>query len=336
MEILNEKNLTRNNLRPKSQSLQSLNAQALTRTFSLDDMDWTKKVDHSISWMPESMLALTFLSSYRLLNSDQKLAINQKYALAICEQFIWFEQELLCRVIARLMPKLQDQTLKKCLENFANEETRHSELFGKLLNLADPETYKTSHIESRDFNYFKLSLGSKLFFEALIRFPNLFLVWVWLAIFFEEKTIHFSQMYKKCQDNMGHSNVDAQFAKAHALHMIDESRHLQIDQYLLKAFYEPKFFWQKRLCAKLTQLIFRAYKSPRRIAKRILIKLAKEQAEHQLVYKKLINELPTLRKNQAYQEATYSRQVMGRTLGSLELYPEMNCALKELSPSIRN
>ena len=76
-------------------SLQRLNQLASKNAYGIEDLDWSLNVDRSKLWAPPAMSPLTYLPSFDRLDEAQQLRYNQIFALAICEQFIWFETNFL-------------------------------------------------------------------------------------------------------------------------------------------------------------------------------------------------------------------------------------------------
>ena len=198
-------------------SLNKLNSQASERTFYLQDLTWDEGVDHSKKWMPESMLPLSYLPSFKVLPADLKLAINQKYALAICEQFIWFEQELIVPILTNLIQKKAiEPSLAQNLQNVIDEETRHSKMFHLMLKHAAPDKYGKNY-----FHYFKLPKIPTFYFQRIINNPVHLNAWVWLAVYFEERTLDFSRRYSLAKRPSRNEGIDDNFTHVHELHMID-------------------------------------------------------------------------------------------------------------------
>ena len=309
----------RNSRGVHSQPLAVLNEQAKTRTFSLDDVDWKIKFDETKRWIPDPVVSLSFLPAFQSLSPANQLKINQLASIGICEQFVWFEEDLLVTALEGVLKADNlEADLKLCLTNFVKEERRHSAMFHGMLEKFDPDHY----LKNR-FHLVKLNFIQKFIFDRVVQNPKTLLPWIWIAIFFEERTLHVSQLYRKA-----HGTVDESFARVHALHMIDEARHLQIDQYLLDAFYDPAPRWKKRLSAWLCYKIFSRYRSPKRIAERILNRVIEMNVESQdlaevRILKVLKKQLPMLRDSASFSEQHFGPKVLPRTRELMAQYPEM-------------
>ncbi len=305
-----------------------LNEQSRTRTFSLDDVDWSRPLDVSRDWMPEAFVSASYLPSFAQLPAEIRRRYNQLNALAVCEQFVWFEEDLISRVITNLLGSNElTGDLRLCLENFVREEERHSEMFKRVLLKAEPDYYS-----NHKYQYFTLTRFQSKFFENVVARPHLFLVWTWMAIYFEERTLHISQLYRRAERASSQDQkIDETFSRVHFLHMIDEARHLQIDQYLLEAFFVHESAWKKRLAAHLTHKVFEAYRAPKRIALRILETLKKEDPSVTNVCDQIASELPLLATSPEFKHAMFSNEALGRTRELLKSHPEMKAAYQSLA-----
>ncbi len=306
-----------------SQPLSVLNEQAKTRTFSVDDVDWESEFDFTKRWIPDEVASMTYLPAYHCLSEANKLRLNQLTSIGVCEQFVWFEEDLLTVALAEIL-KRRDVTpdLKECLENFIDEEKRHSLMFRRMLLKFSADRYKF-----QPYWLVKLNAIQNFVFAKVVRNPHVFLSWIWLAIFFEERTLHVSQLYRRAE-HFDQNPVDPMFSRVHALHMIDEARHLQIDQYLLFAFYDRAPIWKRKLSAWLSFKIFANYRSPKRIAKKILGLLIDENIaaknDDQAHYlRTMAKQLPILRESTAFQNALFGPKILPRTRELMSQYPEM-------------
>ena len=306
--------------------LKTLNHQSKTHTFSVSDVDWKKGLDFRLKWMPESLMNVSYLPSYNKLLDKQKLKLNQSWAKGLCEQFIWLEH-ILCAIAETMLKKKSlSYELKTCLENFCEEETRHTEVFKKLLFQADP-----SYEKQFSYKFLKNSKRTNYFFHLVTSYPDTFILWTWIAIFFEEKTLHCSREYRKYEKFKGKQNLDPTFSRVHFLHMIDEARHVQIDQHLLSNFYDKAPFWKKRLNARLLYRIISSTTSPHIIAKTSLKAVKKAIAHYHEPLCTLEKEIPSLAHNQKFLSSMHGTSCIGRFRSLLSCYPEM----KEISDHLK-
>lgn len=301
----------------RSQPLDELNRQASAHTFSIDDVPWATPLSNEKNWIAESLVTVRYLPSYKSLTAEQRLRYNHLYALSVCEQFIWFEQGLICPIINKWIANSDlPEDFRLALKFFNEEELRHSSMFRRLLKKADHRAYSTG-----DFRLYKLKPLHKAFFNSVIRWPQIFLAWIWMAIYFEERTLFISRHY---HDD---ASVDQTFRRCHQLHMIDEARHLQIDQYLLKYFYDSASPFKRRLAGKMFTALLRAYTSPKNTSRNILRQMRLEKCGPQNSLIKLHKDVAQLGHSRQFVEDFFGQGAMKRTRILLSQYPEMKKAL---------
>lgn len=299
----------------RSLPLEELNRRSEKDAFNLKDCQFKGTASSDRQWMPEGMLPLSYLPKFQQLPDHLKMKINQMYAQAICEQFIWFEKRLLCPILVKLNKgKNLPPPLKETLRHFSEEEDKHSELFWRVLEYSNPRLYS-----QRQFFYFNLKAYQNLFIGTIVKHPNKFLVWVWMAVFFEERTIEFSRQYRREA-----KTLDPTFVKAHHLHLLEESRHVQMDQYLLQYFYNDASKIKKIIAVILFKILLKSYTSPQRISKNIIRQLKKTFPKEKKILKQLEKELPLLSTNLQYQKKTFGPETLPRTHLLLDKYKEMS------------
>lgn len=298
-----------------------LNKLAKERAFGIDDLDWNQKVSRDKDWTPPEMVPLAYLPSYDFLTQAQKKRFNQLYGLSICEQFIWLEETLLAGVLDYFLEKDDlDPELRTALTYFSNEEKKHSEMFFRVLEKSEPAWYK-----DRKLQIFKTNFIHDILFGTICKFPEVFMVWVWLALFFEERTVDFSRKYQKIYAKTKDEEVDFNFWQVHYYHMLDEARHHQMDEVLLERFYDKAAGWRRSLTGWMFKKILFAYLGPKRNAKKILDIMSYEFSDltPELV-SKLKAELPLLREHAKFQEVNFGKAAIGATLKLIADYPEMD------------
>lgn len=301
--------------------LQRLNKSSIDRAFTIDDMNWQTPVDRSVKWAPDHMVSINYIPSCKLLTKQQRLRYNQLFSMSICEQFVWLENNLLADVLIDAMKKTNlSSELKTGLENFYNEEEKHGEMFWRTLEVAEPKWY----LGDREFKIFKTNKIQDAFFATICKYPDTLLVWIWMALFFEERTLDYSKQYQKAyKGSVG--NIDFNFWQVHYYHMLDEVRHQQMDEVFLESFYLNASPWKRRLCGAMFDKIIKAYIAPKRNARVMLTLLGEEFPELKThIIPKLKSELPTLRHNNEFQEMAFGRHAIGRTLELMARYNEFD------------
>lgn len=299
-------------------SLATLNRKSRELAFGLEDIDWFVPVDRAKPWMPDGIGTLYFLPSYQLLEAEEKLRYNQLHALGIVEQFIWLEQEVVITPVRFLARKRElPQELREALWHFAEEENKHIAMFWRLLEKSEPKWYPQHRPR-----LFKVTPLQQFLMTRITERPELLLVWIWITIFVEERTIFLSREYMNaCRKAPG--IVDALHTMVHEFHFRDEARHYQLDQHLLTWIYDVQSAWKRRLCGWMFAQVVRSYVFPHRTARRILAVMEREFPRlRQSIAPQLRAELPGIGFNIEFHRKLLSRRALPRTLALLAGYPE--------------
>lgn len=256
----------------RSQPLSELNSKAKTHSFELNDYDFAKRHDraHELHWAPPGMAPLTYLKAFQALTSEQKLRYNQLFALGILEQFAWFESDLLGRILVQKIARLRAGEFREALEHFVADEVKHTEMFWQIMEKYEPEIYS-----ERKYHFLNLGFLQKLGVWFLVTFPELNLAWIWMAIFFEERTLDYSKKYVDCERKTP-GKIDPQFLTAHRLHLIDEARHFQMDIHFLERIYNPAGWLKKSWAYFGMRRLMKAYTSPKRVTFKVLERMQTE------------------------------------------------------------
>ncbi len=302
--------------------LENINERSEKQFYSIDELDWETPMNKNINWVPEEMNYISYLPSYKRLTEKQRLRLNQLYAMSICEQFVWLENNLLAGI---LTDGFQDEALhpefRKNINTFYTEEEKHSEMFWRVLEKSEPTWYKND----RSFKIFKTNKIQNLFFDAITKYNKTFLVWIWLALFFEERTLDFSKKYQRAYQK-DKSQLDFNFWQVHFYHMKDEIRHHQMDEIFLAEFYDKASIWKRKICGNMFFKLMKAYLAPKRNAKVIIGILENEFPEilKSNLSQDLRNELPLLEKHSEYQSIVFGKDAIGRTLELMAKYDEFD------------
>lgn len=308
-------------------TLDRLNHLAHKHQFDVEALDWSRPIRRDLRWAPDELAPLSHLPAYEALDDHERLRLNQLFSLGVCEQFIWLEQTVLVRTLEGVLARWAElpvaaiahaEALKLALENFVAEERKHSEMFWRVLEKAEPSWYA-----ERRFRLFNVSPIQAFLVDRIIANPSLFLVWIWTAIFFEERTIHYCKHFRR-QGKRAPGSIDPTFLDVHEHHFLDEARHIQLDEHLLTGFYDPQPRWRRELAGRMFYGVMRAYTSPKRTAARILDILADEHPRLRArVVPELRRELPGLARNRSFHAAVFSREAAPRTFELFERYAEL-------------
>jgi len=310
--------------------LGALNRRAQARAFDLDQIDWSLRVDRAKAWEPEGLGALGFLPSSASLSPAQRLRCNQLQALGRCEQFIWFETQLIravrCLRAAGGLPRALDEAL----DHLATEETKHIAMFWRLLEKSEPLWYAR-----RRPCLARLAPQQRLVMNRITGHPRTFLAWIWLTIFVEERALFLSLEHVRAA-KAAPGRIDALHAQVHAFHLRDEARHCRLDQHLLAELYDPQPRWKKALAAAMLRPVTRAWVTAPRTSARVLEQLGREfPALRAGALPRLRAELRNVARSPAYRRRLFSRASMPRSLALLAEYREHD-RLWEAFPAARS
>ena len=316
-------------MRKRLDSLNALNRRARDDAFSADDIDWALEVDRAKPWEPDELGALWFLPSFAALDAEQRRRCNQLHAIGICEQFVWFERELVCGIANIVRWRALPAQLGEALRHFMVEEEKHIEMFWRLLEKSEPGWYR-----SRTPRVFRVSPLHQFSMDRMAANPRLLIAWVWLAIFVEERTLYLSRLHISAAKKAS-AQVDALHTQVHSFHFRDEVRHYQLDQHLLTWIYDPQPRWKKQLSAFMFRQFVRSYVAARRTATHILTQLGNEYpALRREVLPQMLSEMRQVARNPRYHEKHFSPAAQPHTLKLLAEYPEHD-RLWELLPAAK-
>jgi hypothetical protein len=312
---------TARNPRKTLDSLEALNRRSRDLAYGIEDLDWSREVDRSRPWAPDDLGPLWFAPSFRKLGAAEGLRCNQLNALAQCEKLAWFEAWLV-RIadnvsrIARVPAPVEEG-----LRHFVAEESKHIEMFQRLLQRAEPGWYETSPTR-----FFTITPPQRSAMNVIAAWPQTLLAWIWLAAFVEERALFFSRRYALAE-RRAPGRIDALFAEVQAFHARDEARHQQLGPHLLTWLYDSQPEWKKRLCGFTFERMLRGYIAGGRASSRILDQLAAEfPALDPAILARIRRELAAVGADPAYHRDLFGRAAMPRTLRLMAEYAELDSA----------
>jgi hypothetical protein len=301
-------------------SLDRLNKLADKNAFGVDDIDWSRPIQRDRLWGPEHIAPLTYLPAYELLDDDEKRRLNQLFSLGVCEQFIWLEENILVQTLQKVLTRWSmSDGLRQALGFFIAEEMKHTEMFWRTLEKAAPEWYP-----ERRFHFFNTSGFQSFLVNRIIRNPTFFLVWIWTAIFFEERTVNYCQHYRRaCRGDA--DSIDPTFIDLHEYHFKDEARHYQLDQHLLSECYDKQPTWKRELAGRMFYYVMKSYTSPRRTSWRILEIMGQEFPRlTESIIPTFLEQIPTLATDPSFHRMAFSRESVPKTMDLFAEYDELD------------
>jgi hypothetical protein len=317
--------------RNKPMSLPELKAiaeAALKNMYSIDRISWHKGVDSGLHFFPESLTPLYHCASYRnVLDDDDRRCYNQLFAQYVSEQFIFLEDRFLCKVVEGLLPWATGISvdLKKCLEIFLEEEIKHTEMFRRLNRLCNPERY-----ESQDYYFLRLRKHENALMNLMAKMPRHLNFWIWIALLFEEKTIDYFSHYRMQQRDEKQSKLDPMHYQVHQFHMLDEARHVQIDEHLLRYIFDKSPFPVRSMNILLLQRTMKSYTTPKRANILIIEDLCRMRRHLTHQADRLSEDVRAQKGQSPYQLAQYSRRNFPKTFSYFDSYQDVSDAMRSV------
>jgi hypothetical protein len=331
---LNPENNSKSDTSPfLNTSLDSINTQALKNVYGIDDIQWSLDVDQKKFWMPEQMVSISHLPVYKEMGNDLKKLFNQYNALGIAELFIFFEETSLAPSMEKALKKAKSEPLKQALKNFIDEEIKHSACFKRLLFKAAPNLYSESELK---YNFVHISFVAKLMLDTLMLFPMLLPAWVWVAIFFEERTLMFSKEYiREKQKNPEH--VDELFYQTHFYHMIDEVRHVKLDEHMIENFYRTFGKLHAKFVAWMVGRFIQRSAYPINMIKSCIGKIKLENPEllSKEIENKILDQSKQLIRTKSFLDLNFSDTAAPRTRSLMKHFSEFNDFWQKIMAPIR-
>ncbi|MBA2480918.1 MAG: phosphatase PAP2 family protein [Planctomycetes bacterium] len=189
------------------------------------------------------------------------------------EQFLAFEEEVIYPAVAHLRRNAahsQDHDFMWRIGRMMVEEREHARMFLGLLRSAMPSIY--AH---RDRHFTRLRPLERLVCAVCARTPPGNLVLMWLALVIEEHSVTLSKaMLVPVSGGLG--VLDTDFVEVHRRHLLDEVRHLPLDELLIQRSFDRQPLWLRRLLARLFVAVLRDIATPKRAARRVISHLIHE------------------------------------------------------------
>jgi hypothetical protein len=179
-------------------------------------------------FVPETFTQLYHTPRYRDLDDAQCLRYNQLYGLRSNELFMLFEEGFTRRVIQRLEAgcAASDPLLGECLGMMLEEESRHHRMFLDFNRRVLPEAYR----DARGYFARPGPIESGLL-RLLTQRPQSWPFMLWLILLLEEFSTAFSGLLIAREQADG---LSADYVRLHRLHMLDEVRHVGLDEAMLE------------------------------------------------------------------------------------------------------
>ena len=227
-------------------------------------------IDLDRPFVPEHFTQLYHTPCYRALDDAQRLRYNQLYGLRSNELFMLFEEGFTRRVIQRLQETSagEDPLLGECLEMMLLEESRHHRMFLDFNREVLPEAYG----DDRGF-FARPGPIEGLVLRLMTQNPQGRPFMLWLILLLEEFSTAFSRLLIASEQTEG---LAADYVRLHRLHMLDEVRHVGLDETVLNRLLQRLSRRRQAMNGRAFRVLLHEMLSPKRSGIRVLRVLARE------------------------------------------------------------
>lgn len=306
----------------KVPDLETIRRRAEANAFSLDELGWERGVARDRMWFPERMTPLAHTEVYGELGEEERLTYNHFYAQAVNEQFIFLEEWFLVRVVEGVRRRKNlgvPEDLRVALDDFLAEEMKHTAMFRRLNLLADPERYAKG-----EFSFMRFGWAEDKLLDLMAWRPEMLVVWCWMALIFEEKTIDYYRQYQRHDRERASEPLDPLHTEVHRYHAIDEVRHVQVDHHLVEHFHDRCGGVVRAINARLLARTLAGYTRPRRTNFRIVEELGRAHPRLAARVEAMKEQLRGLFARGEWQAIAYSRRNAPQTFAQFDRHPELH------------
>jgi hypothetical protein len=258
------------------------------------------------------------------LSFEQRRRYNQLVGLMQNELICCFEQEIGGKVLPALLKSKNGfpPELATALSRFLTEERQHTVMFRALNRLAQPDWYLNT-------DYYVLKLPPPLLFliRSITSRPTLLPMVIWMMLLMEERSLMMGRRYAAADPD----SIDPTFLETYRAHSEDEVRHVQLDWHLLERFYQDKPAWQRKLNARMLEvLIVGVFLKPKRANVRLINLLVTEYPELRAMRRRLLQAVRSLTHNPGYRRMMYSAEATPISRALFQSLPEFSGLARRL------
>lgn len=224
-------------------------------------------------FVPESFTQLYHTPLYHELDDVQRLRYNQLYGLRSNELFMLFEEGFTRRVIRRLKDACAnaDPQLAECLDLMLEEESNHHRMFLDFNRQLLPQAYR----DARGHFARPGPIEGALLALLTVR-PASWPFMLWLILLLEEFSTAFSRLLIRREHA---ESLSAEYVRLHRLHMLDETRHVELDKVLLQRLLSALSDRRKVMNGRIFGRLLNEMLAPKRSGIRVLRTLSVEFPE---------------------------------------------------------
>jgi len=272
-------------------------------------------------FLPEEFTPVFHTASYGALTEGQRLRYNQLHGLYFNEQLMFFEsvvgRGVLCTLVRDLPPRLAD-----FVRQFWEEEQRHTAMFRRLNRRVAPERYS-----SGDFHFIQVAAPWRAPLRWATRHPRLFLMFLWLMLLQEERSIFYSKAFLREADRL-----DPAFVAVHRAHLADEVDHVRWDEELLDVLWSSAPRALRHFNAALfAWMLDEFFHTPKRGQLAVVRDLVAEFPDLRTREPEMLLSLRALRHDETYQRSLYSREIVPRTFARFDAWPEFRALERKIA-----
>jgi hypothetical protein len=270
-------------------------------------------VDFGRKFIPEELTPLFYVPWYNRLTPDQRLRYNQLQALYLNEQIMFFETLVGRGVMDALLRTQWPDGFGSELQQFWDEERRHSEMFRQLNRLCAPQFYSAG-----DFHFVQVPRRWLTALDWATHRPNLFPLFIWLMLLQEERSLFYSKEFVR-QEKV----LEAHFVETHRVHLADEVGHVRWDERLLDSLWPRVNRYLRTINARLLcWMVAEFFSTPKRGQWHVVQELAGEFPEMQEHLPEVRRQVSALPQDEHYQLSLYRREITPRSFARFDRWPE--------------
>lgn len=273
-----------------------------------------RPVDFGRKFIPEKLTPLFYAPAYLRLAPRHRLRYNQLQALYFNEQIIFFETMVGRGVMEGLLRLRWRDRFGDNLRQFADDETRHSEMFRQLNRRCAPQYYGAA-----DFHFIHAPRRWIALLAWMTRRTRLFTLFLWLMLLQEERSLYYSKEFIRQS-----GDIEPHFIACHRAHLADEVRHVRWDEELLDRLWRRSGRLLRTANAKIfSWMMGEFFSTPKRGQLQVVASLVREFPELAEQEAELRRQLACLPEDETYQLSLYSRAIVPKCFARFDQWPEL-------------
>ena len=280
-----------------------------------------EEIDFSRRFMPDELTTFYFTPAYSTLNDAQRLRYNQLNALYFNEQTMFFEKTLARNVLGHFLARPMPGELKAGLQQFLDEEEKHTAMFQRLNRQCAPEFYAR-----HDFYFIHVPPVAARMLDGISKCPQWFPFLLWLMHLQEERALFYGKAFLNSADSL-----EPHFVAVQRKHLADEIGHVRWDEALLDWVWPKASPLLRRINVQMLAWMMSEYfTTPKRTALRIMAALVKEFPALQPRYPEYCRQLRELGNNLVYRRSLYSPENVPITFKRFDAWPEFRLIVRAM------